>query len=1061
MNPNCIAQVSKAAGRALTQSEIKKIDDQMDSAMRQLARQDPKGWQAKSMDTRVTEAAQLAMGNLKEAAARKAENAQRQVLKTLETQDRIAALRTNMKTSQSRALVEDLNNTNLYNDGVKKQYTSGLMDLIDAATSTEGASTGRKVLQFLFDADNPGMTRDLVSEIFTMGKGGSGNKIAQQGAKAWLDTIESMRQRFNDAGGDVGKLDYGYLPQPHDSARIREAGRKRFDMTPPNPDEARTRWVQDTLPLLDRKQYLQPDGRLMNDAEVVDLLRNAWETLATDGMNKQTPGQFKGPGAKANSGSESRVLHFKDGEAYLEYNAQYGMGSMYDAMIGHIGGMARNIGLVERMGPNPNQQFRLQLDLAERTDGKVERVFGNKPQAYWDIISGNTGAPDSARLASVGQHIRNIQTFGKLAGAVISSITDLSTMMVTTGYNKLSYWDLLKNTMTAGGKDAKEFANAHGMIAESMISDLNRWQGENIANNWSGRLANSTMKLSLMNAWTDTVRRGFSMTMMSGMGKLAKKSWADLTEWDRSHLGRKGITEADWAVINQAELTDYRGMQMLTPEAIAAADIGKARPQDLQRISDRIAAESSDLLSRNAQDQKWIQGRIDKFDEARNSLNKWVKDRLQSRLDKNEKATAPMLERMVMLDAQREAAKLQSDIEAGMNKFITQDEVRAYLNAVEDGASADKVDMQKARPSLRQGLSAAETAGRRYGEEKGRLQRRMKEIENRLVQMDKDAMSAANADGKEVAKKADAMLADLKGYIQRSQERQQRRLEVVSRIQGEEGDLLAKESQRIKSEVVAKVLGFITDESEYAVMNPDIATRAIQTWGGQQAGTGVGELARATMQFKSFPIAMISRHWRRILESKAGVDGAPAMANKAAYTAALAITGTALGAIAFQTKQVTQGKDPVDMTTPKFWTRAMAQGGGAGFMGDIVLGDTTQDRSPKESLGNLLLGPTFGSAAEVWELTKGNIDEARAGKDTHAGAEALRFAQGHTPYVNLWYGKAAFDHLLLHSIQENLSPGYLDRQKSRAQQDWNQGFWWEPGEAAPDRAPDLSTMGGQ
>ena len=68
------------------------------------------------------------------------------------------------------------------------------------------------------------------------------------------------------------------------------------------------------------------------------------------------------------------------------------------------------------MGPNPNNQFRLQLDLAERADGKLERTFGNKPQAYWDIISGNTGAADSARLAEVGMHIRNIQTFGKLAG---------------------------------------------------------------------------------------------------------------------------------------------------------------------------------------------------------------------------------------------------------------------------------------------------------------------------------------------------------------------------------------------------------------------------------------------------------------------------------------------------------------------------------------------------------------------------------------------------------------------------------------------------------------------
>lgn len=441
-------------------------------------------------------------------------------------------------------------------------------------------------------------------------------------------------------------------------------------------------------------------------------------------------------------------------------------------------------------------------------------------------------------MAEIGQHIRNVQTFGKLAGAVISSITDLSTMMITTGYNKLPYWDLLKNTMTAGGKEAKEFANMHGMIAESMISDLNRWQGENIANNWSGRLANSTMKLSLMNAWTDTVRRGFSLTMMAGLGKLSKTEWGKLTDFDRAHLGRKGITEADWAVVQAAELTDYRGQGMLTPEAIAASGHPDA------------------------------------------------------------------------------------------------------------------------------------------------------------------------------------------------------------------------------SQVTAKVLGFITDESEYAVMNPDVATRALQTWGGQQAGTGVGELARLTMQFKSFPTAMISRHWRRIIESQSSLDGAPAMANKAAYTAALAVSGTVLGAIAFQTKQVVQGKDPVDMTTTKFWTRALAQGGGAGFLGDIVLGDTTQDRGQMDSVGRLLLGPSFGSLADVYELTKGNVDEAIAGKDTHAGAEALRFARSHLPYINLWYGKAALDHLLLHSVQENLSPGYLDRQRSKAQKDWEQGYWWEPGETTPDRAPDLSAIGG-
>lgn len=823
MNPKCIQAVNQAAGRDLTEAQLRNIEDRIAGSMRRLARQDPQVWAGMPADLRLMEAAKLAQEEIQGEAARKVANAQRQIMATSATDGRIGDLAANMDANRTRALVEDINNTALYIEGVKRESSSQLIDLIEAAGSGQGATAGRRVLQFLFDVDNPAMTRDLVGEIFANGKGGTGNKIAQQGAKAWLQVIEGMRTRFNAAGGDVGKLEYGYLPQPHDAVRVSGAGADA--------------WAAKTMPLLDRSQYLRDDGTRMGDTEVMDFLRAAWETISTDGMNKQTPGQFQGPGARANRGSETRQIHFKDGEAYLAYNAEFGAGSMYDAMIGHVGAMARNIGMVERYGPNPNQQFALQRDLAVRADGD-KRVFANKPQAYWDILSGTANAPQSARLAEIGQGIRNIQTFGKLAGAVLSSVTDLGTTVVTAGYNKLSYWDLVANTAKAGGAEAKAFMNTHGMIAESMISDLNRWSGDHMQNGWTSRLANSTMKLSLMNAWTDTVRRGFSMTMMQGLGKLSSKPWADLTEWDRSHLGRKGITEADWAVVNRAQLTDYNGTPMLTPEAIAAG--GDPR----------------------------------------------------------------------------------------------------------------------------------------------------------------------------------------------------------------------------SSEVTAKILGFITDESEYAVINPDLATKAVQSWGGQQTGTGVGELARLTMQFKSFPISMISRHWRRMLEGDRGLDGAPALANKLAYTAALMLTTTALGAIAFQSKQVVQGKDPVDMTTSKFWSRAFAQGGGLGFMGDIILGDTTQDRSPLDSLGRLVLGPTFGSAADAWELTKGNVDEAMAGKDTHAGAEALRFGQSHLPYINLWYAKAALNHAFLHAVQENLSPGYLARQRKRAAKDWEQDYWWEPGEAVPDRAPDLSAIGG-
>lgn len=817
----------------LTDAQVKAIDDRLSQTMRRIARRDVQAWQAMSHDMRVVTAAHEAAADIAADAARKLRNASLQVIKTAETEQRITgAMGRQAGWSRARALVEDMGQTSAYIDGIKRDNVRNLMDLLEAADSKLGTSLGRKTLMVLFDAQNPAMTRDLALEVYAKGNAGTGNRLAVAGAKVWLEVTDSMRQRFNSAGGDVGKLDYGYLPQAHDQMRVLAAGQGG--------------WAMGTMQLLDRSRYLNEDGSRMSDAQVLDVLQAVWETISSDGANKRAPGGFKGAGARANRGSEAREIHFKDGDAYLEYLRQFGTGSMYDAMIGHIGGLSRDIGLVERYGPNPEAQMKLQFDLYESADGARTSFAGQVadnmagPEAQWRVLSGASGmAGKYAKPAAVMQHVRNVQVLGKLQGAVISSITDLGTYFATVGYNKLSYFEALANIGAATSKDTRDFLNAHGMIAESMISDLNRWSGENIAQSWSGRVSNATMRLSLMNAWTDTMRRAYSLTMMAGTGRLAKTDWPGLSEWDRYRLESSGISQADWEVIRSAAPVQFRGADIITPDAI-------------------------------------------------------------------------------------------------------------YATGHPDAAG-----------------------------------------------------------------------------------------------------------------IVSRYIGMIANESEIAVLNPDLTTKTIMTAGGSQRGTVGGEFARAVAQFKSFPAAMISRHWRRVIDTPQGMEGAPMVANRLMYAGALMVSLTALGAVAFQTKQIITGKDPVDMTTPKFWTRALAQGGGLGFVGDMLLTDTTDDRSPLDTFGRAFMGPTFGSAADLFELTKGNIDEYMAGKKTNAGAEALRFARSHAPLVNLWYAKAALDHAGMHALQESLSPGYLSRIRSKQRKDWGGDYWWQPGTGTPDRAPSFEQLAGR
>jgi hypothetical protein len=144
--------------------------------------------------------------------------------------------------------------------------------------------------------------------------------------------------------------------------------------------------------------------------------------------------------------------------------------------------------------------------------------------------------------------MRNIQTFGKLASAVISSITDVGTYVITTGYNKLPYWDAIATRQ--GGRQQgharlPDHARDHRRVDDRRPEPLDRRQHQA---DWSGMLAQSTMKLSLMNAWTDTLRRAFSLTMMQGLARLSKTEWGKLTEWDRTLMERAGITRpTDWA----------------------------------------------------------------------------------------------------------------------------------------------------------------------------------------------------------------------------------------------------------------------------------------------------------------------------------------------------------------------------------------------------------------------------------------------------------------------------------------------------------------------------------
>ncbi len=253
----------------------------------------------------------------------------------------------------------------------------------------------------------------------------------------------------------------------------------------------------------------------------------------------------------------------------------------------------------------------------------------------------------------------------------------------------------------------------------------------------------------------------------------------------------------------------------------------------------------------------------------------------------------------------------------------------------------------------------------------------------------------------------------------------------------------------LRQEAAKKLMAHVLEEVDMAVIEPGVRERSWLI--NQQRGTFTGELVRSMMLFKSFPLAMLTRHWNRVLNGEAG--------NKALYVAAIAGMSTVIGGMVTQVNELLNGRDPLDMADPRFVAKAFLKGGALGILGDFLYAPTTAFGG--NTMAEIVAGPMFGEMSGFDRLTRGNLLKAAQGEDTKAGGEAIRFVSGLTPGANLWYLKGALNHLFIHQIQEMASPGYLNRMSARARREYGQHYWWGPGDVTPERAPNLAAMVGQ
>ncbi|HBY7912232.1 hypothetical protein ABFK62_15265 [Acinetobacter baumannii] len=591
MKEQCKQAVAKALGKqSLTAQEATDIEARINETMRNLARKDIDKWRNLSDAEKLTEASKQVAIDIQEQLKRKHKIAAQDILKqsqniaaldhgklsSMEVIDRMVAAHGDMSGIQS---------IDSKARGIASIYRGELVDFYTSIKGGLGIFTDQELVQ------------KIVRERFGEN---TGDALAKKISDKMGDVFETMRDRFNRNGGDIGKLDNWGLPQTHNLEKIAKAGKEA--------------WVNKAESLIETRQYVHENGDYYSQQEIRSLLEYTYDTLSSDGANKIEVGrQATGGGTSkvTNRHGESRVLHFKDAESWLEYQSEFGGMQFVDLVEAHINGLSKDIAMVENLGSNPKTALKILMDAAAKKDWEkgIEenqtKSSRKRAQVMFDEFSGGN-SPQSQVLANLGLAYRSMNVASMLGGTTIASLADQATIAKNASVHNVSYrkaFGGLIEQLNPANKEDRELAHSLGLATEEMLGSIARWSDDGLTSTYgkseklariSSGVATQVMRVSFLNALTSASKVGFTKLLMEKYGRLSRsKAWNDLDVQDRELLSNTGLDERAWQVFQLAEpVVDRKGNQLMSARSIYEIPDEKLTSfGDPKQVKDQVASQ--------------------------------------------------------------------------------------------------------------------------------------------------------------------------------------------------------------------------------------------------------------------------------------------------------------------------------------------------------------------------------------------------------------------------------------------------------------------------------------
>lgn len=428
-----------------------------------------------------------------------------------------------------------------------------------------------------FKKADPAFERDVANELGriddpTFGRD-TGNAQAKRMAEVIYRHQDAMRLAENEAGAFIGKLDQYITRQSHDRFAVKKAGYEGWrDAIMPRLSE---RTFQDMLP-----------------EEVEPWLRQVYNNLATGIHTGSEQGDwiagFKGPANLAKKLSAERKLFFKSADDFVDYNREFGNGSLNGTVLSTLERGSRAIEAMQTLGTNPRAMLNgwiddtvnrakegtatpEELDAATKLAAQKDRLL-----RLYDIAMRAPRAIESEGMATFFSTLRTFQRF-KLGGAMLSSIPDLAATASMARHNGIGAMDSLSwhmGQLFPPGAERKAAMREASIGFDHMAQSLQtRFGAEDGVPGALAKTVDLFTRMSGQPWWTSSMKEASTLMLLNNVAERSALAFDALPTRMQTTLRRYGIEAAEWDGIRATAQKAPDGNRYVFAGDIADADL--------------------------------------------------------------------------------------------------------------------------------------------------------------------------------------------------------------------------------------------------------------------------------------------------------------------------------------------------------------------------------------------------------------------------------------------------------------------------------------------------------